>query len=112
MGRVKNANVVERDHIEAAQAALCGLLVSVDECILRNQQAMRRTGVVVEVLEPAVVRMEMLRAELRVVQRELSAAWVEGQQRKWEGFNGQTGEQTLHPGAGDCAGRRCGAAGE
>lgn len=84
MSRVKGSNAAERDHIETAQAMLCGMLANLDECILRNQQAMRRTGVVVEVLEPAIVRMEMLRAELRVVQRELREAWLKGQAKRWE----------------------------
>jgi hypothetical protein len=84
MSRVKGCNAVARDRIEAAQAHLVGMLVNIDELILRNQQAMRRSGVVVEVLEPAVKRLERMRHELRLAQKELNAAWVEGQNRKWE----------------------------
>lgn len=92
MARVRGRDAEQRDHIETAQAMLCGMLVNLDECILRNQQAMRRTSLVGEVLEPAVVRMEMLRAELRVVQRELTAAWLMGQAVKWRNDGTKTGK--------------------
>lgn len=83
-GRISANGGQERDHIEAAQATLAGLLIVVDEVGLRCQQAMRRSPLVDDVLLPAVDRLAEMHASLRLAQREIGAAWTEGQSRRWK----------------------------
>ena len=87
-GKLAKGLTARRDHVETAQAALMGLLVDVDEVILRNQQAMRRTGLVADVLEPAVKRLAEIRDDIRLAQRELGEAWSEAQSRRWSDGKG------------------------
>jgi len=82
-GRLRKNDTSERDNIETAQAALSGMLVHVDECILRSHQAMQRSSLVIDVLEPAIRRLEAIRSELRLAQKSLNAVWLKGQERKW-----------------------------
>lgn len=82
-GRVGAEGRIERDHLETAQAALVGVLVMISEVTMRNQQAIRRSKLVEDVLQPSVERLSEVGDELRLVQREIGAAWSEGQSRKW-----------------------------
>ena len=75
----------KRDHLETAQAEMVGLLRDLDEVILRNKQAMRRTAIVVDVLTPAVERLVEIRESLRVVHTEINEVWSSGQERNWYG---------------------------
>lgn len=82
-GKLKRECSEKRDHIETASAVLYGLVVSVDEILLRNQQAIRRTAVVEDVLGPAVCRLVEIRQDLMTVQQEIHQAWSEEQERRW-----------------------------
>jgi len=62
---------------------LIGLILDVDEVIVRNQQAIRRTGLVDEVLSPAVERLEEMRDNLSLAQRELGIVWKDWQAGRW-----------------------------
>jgi hypothetical protein len=54
-----------------------GALIDIDELILREQQAMRRTELVHDVLAPSVQRLEELRWSLRMAHSELSVFLAE-----------------------------------
>lgn len=76
-----------RDHrrtqIETALARVISILLDMDEIILRNRQAIRRSPHVRDVLDPAVRRLEQMKHEMEQVKQELSEAWKNGQQDKW-----------------------------
>lgn len=87
MVKVKNADRIERDLIEEAQALLLTAAIDLDEVALRVQQARRRTRLVEDTLEPAAKRLERIREDLRLARHDLSQAWEEGQSKKWKGAN-------------------------
>ncbi len=87
MVKVTNANKVERDLIEEAQALLLTAAIDLDEVALRVQQARRRTRLVEDTLAPASQRIERIREDLRLARHDLSQAWEEGQSKKWKGAN-------------------------
>jgi len=82
-GRLTNKGQVRRDGVETAMMLLHAMLTDVDELMVRNQQAMRRTALVAPVLEPAVDRLHHMRAELRLCQRHLSGVWSDGEAQRW-----------------------------
>jgi ABC-type transporter Mla subunit MlaD len=73
-------NKVQRrqDHIEQALAHMAGVLTDLDEVILRNKQAVRRTDLVKDVLDPALARLVEIQRELEEAQAELVQAWKAG----------------------------------
>lgn len=84
-GRPDQHQISRRDCIESAQAELVGLLRDLDEVILRNQQAIRRTELVADVLAPGIERLVEIRNSLRRVHKTVNTAWAEGQERNWKG---------------------------
>ena len=72
MGGRIGANGARRDHLETAMAALVGLLVTMDEVILRMEQAMRRSEVVADVLRPGVRRLHQAREDLDWLRQEIA----------------------------------------
>jgi hypothetical protein len=70
--------------VETALGALQRALIDLDEVILRNQQAMRRTGLVVDVLGPALERLTEIRGWAEIAKREMAAAWQENEKTRWE----------------------------
>jgi hypothetical protein len=72
-----------RDRIETALAQVGGVLEDVDEVILRMRQAERRSPAVKDVLDPAIVRLDGLRDELKLLKEELMQIWMDGQEGKW-----------------------------
>ncbi len=83
MGRLRNEGTKERDQVEAALAALAGSMLALEEVLLRNEQAMRRTPVVEDVLRPAVERIRAIQKDIREAQREMGEVWSKGQIKKW-----------------------------
>jgi hypothetical protein len=73
-----------RDRLEVAVFSLGTALVELEEVLLRNRQAMRRTSLVVEVLDPAITRLESIRANLRQSQLAMAELWKEEEARRWE----------------------------
>jgi ABC-type transporter Mla subunit MlaD len=71
----------QRDHIEQALAHMAGILTDLDEVILRNRQAVRRTDLVKDVLDPALARLVGIQHELEEAQDELVQAWRAGRRR-------------------------------
>ena len=82
-GRPSNKQLERRDHIEVAQAELIGLVRDLDEVILRNRQAVCRTTLVADVLEPSIERLNEIRTSLRRVHEEVNIAWAQGQANEW-----------------------------
>lgn len=62
---------------------LMSSLSDVNELILRNQQAIRRTPIVRGVLEPAIERLIQLKQSILIAHAELNAAWKAGQEANW-----------------------------
>lgn len=83
-GNIKAQAKIPRDHVELVQVLLMDMLIDIDELILRNQQAMRRSGVVVDVLTPSTERLAELRRSVTAAQGELSALWHDGQAVRWQ----------------------------
>jgi hypothetical protein len=81
---LKRKNEQTRDDIETAMFMLRSIERDLDEVILRNDQAIRRTSLVSEVLEPAIQRLAQIRKRVRVARSSMSAAWINGQARRWE----------------------------
>ena len=86
-GRLERSCSIRRDRIETAQVMLITLMKDVDEVLVRNQQAIRRTGLVDEVLFPAVERLEEMRDNLDLAQRELGIVWKDWQAGRWRSGN-------------------------
>lgn len=87
-GRLIVDAATRRDHIETCQAELVCMISVVDELLIRNTQAMRRSPVVADVLSPAVDRLSSLRSSLRLVQREIGTYWAEQQTIHWQSQRG------------------------
>jgi hypothetical protein len=83
-GRPPTQRTHKRDHLETAQITLVSVLFDIDELILRNRQAMRRTGLVTDVLTPAIERLAQLRESIHSIQAEVREAWVQGQENDWK----------------------------
>ena len=82
-GRLTKKRAAERDQVDQALYALSNSLIEIDEVILRNRQALRRSPLVGEVLEPAVERLASIRKRVRSAQRSLGDLWADGQTRRW-----------------------------
>jgi hypothetical protein len=82
-GRISSDKARQRDHIETAQAELAGMTLLIDEIILRTRQAMTRTQLVGDVLEPAIGKLVAMRRSVRNATAELTDAWSEGQAERW-----------------------------
>ena len=72
-----------RSRIENVQAYLDGMVMDVDEVILRVEQALRRTPLVSDVLDPSLDRLATIRGYVLRARAELSAAWHEGEASQW-----------------------------
>ncbi len=83
-GRLKTKNSETRDQVETAMMALKSAERDLDEVILRSQQAVRRTGLVADVLDPAIERLMQIRKRVRVAKRAMNEAWLTGQAERWE----------------------------
>jgi len=83
-GRLIVDAATRRDRIETCQAELVCMISVVDELLIRNTQAIRRSPVVADVLSPAVDRLSSLRSSLRLVQREIGTYWAEQQTIQWQ----------------------------
>jgi len=71
-----------QDFVEQALAHMVSVMADLDEVILRNRQAIRRTDLVKDVLDPALARLAEIQRELRSAQAELKEAWKEGRGRE------------------------------
>ena len=83
-GRLKTKNTEKRDQVETAMFVLKRAERDLDEVILRSQQAVRRTGLVADVLDPAIERLMQIRKRVRVAKRAMNEAWLMGQAERWE----------------------------
>ena len=82
-GRMSLMATEQRDHVETALAVLASAVLAIDEALLRNRQAIRRSNQVGDVLGPAVQRLVDVQADLKLMQAELRAAWKKGQAERW-----------------------------
>jgi phosphoglycolate phosphatase-like HAD superfamily hydrolase len=89
-GRLTDTAEARRDHLENAMFQLGGVLVDLDEAILRTQQAMRRTPWVLDVLDPAVVRLVKVGQQVRMAKAELNIFWTNEQEAKWRRDEGRS----------------------
>jgi len=55
-----------------------------EEVSLRIRQAQQRTGLVVDVLAPAELRLAEMRSAALRIQRMLANDWQDGMERKWK----------------------------
>lgn len=83
-GRLKNKAQKRRDYIEWAMFELRAAERDLDEVILRNKQAKRRTSLVDDVLDPAIERLIEIRKSVRRAKLAMNENWIEGQARRWE----------------------------
>jgi len=72
-----------QDRLDEAQSILAAICVDLDELILRMSQAIRRTSLFKDVLDPAVERLDLVRGEISRAQGNLNISWEEGQRKKW-----------------------------
>ena len=82
-GRIGNEGGSIRDRLETAQTLLFEASLDLDEVALRIRQAIRRSNLVRDVLQPAAECLEEIHQDMRLAQREVKEAWEEGQERKW-----------------------------
>ena len=82
-GRIAERGLIERDHLETAQAILLTVSVDLDEVALRVQQSIRRTRLVADVLDPATRRIDEIRSELSQAHDELKQCWEVRHEEKW-----------------------------
>jgi len=82
-GRISAHAGQSRDHIETILATMPGVLLAIDEAHLRVRQAIRRSSQVGDVLAPAVERLDQALNDLSLIQSAASAAWSDGQDRRW-----------------------------
>lgn len=83
-GRIRSADCQARDRIETALAILIGMQSMLDELALRNRQAMRRSPLVSDVLDPSNRRIAKIQTELKALQAELNRIWDIGQSERWQ----------------------------
>lgn len=68
---------MERDHIETAMAILLVTMTDLDELVVRNSQALRRSELVRDLLEPALDRLTVVKASISQAKHELDCLWAE-----------------------------------
>lgn len=83
-GQLMKGNVEQRDRVETAMFLLGRSSIELEECILRTQQALRRSSHVGTVLDPALERLETIRKNVAAARRELSDYWVRRQGERWK----------------------------
>lgn len=83
-GRLNEKSTKKRDRLEMALFSISTSIVEVEEVILRNKQAMRRTPLVEDVLGPAMKRLDSIRESLRRSQIIIGEIWNEEQKKHWE----------------------------
>ena len=83
-GRLNRKSAKKRDCLEIALFSLGTSIVEIEEVLLRNKQAIRRTPLVEDVLGPAVVRLNTIRDSLRKSQLAIGEIWNEQQAKRWE----------------------------
>lgn len=83
-GRPSGKQQQERDYLEIAQAELIGLERDLDEVAIRMRQAVRRTAMVSDVLEPGIERLNEIRHSLQLVHEKVNLAWSQGQEKDWK----------------------------
>jgi hypothetical protein len=82
-GRLTREASETRRIAESALFALVDVLGGLDEIILRNEQAIRRTELVRDVLAPGIERMKQMKGRIDRHREIVKDAWREGQERNW-----------------------------
>lgn len=83
-GRLTNPSRIRRDDVERVLFELAPILAELDEVELRTRQAMRRTPLVVDVLQPALSSLEHIRERVSISTMAIGKLWMEGSERKWK----------------------------
>jgi hypothetical protein len=83
-GRLSFTQEERQDVVEHPLFALGGLLLRMEEVSLRIRQAQQRTGLVVDVLAPAELRLAEMRSVALRIQDMLANDWQAGMERKWK----------------------------
>jgi len=71
-----------RCELEKALFSLGTVLVELDEIGLRTQQAIRRTSLVADVLQPSSKRLDRIRRNVRAAQAAIGALWSEEETKR------------------------------
>jgi len=82
-GRIGNEGGSIRNRLETAQTLLVEVSLDLDEVALRIRQAIRRSNLVIDVLQPASERLEEIHQDMRLAHSEIKKVWEEGQVKKW-----------------------------
>ena len=81
-GRPKAGSTMQRDAIETIQLELIALSIDAQEIEDRIHQAMLRTPLVKDVLDPAIIRLGQVKDSLGIVHSEFANAW-DNDQSNW-----------------------------
>ena len=87
MGNLQTSAKDQRNQVENALSSLDLCLNYLLEIDLRTRQAMRRTNIVVGVLDPAIERIGVVQLHITNIKRFMSALWQDGQRRRWNDAN-------------------------
>jgi hypothetical protein len=79
-----NESEASRDDVELALFALGFSLDLLEEGELRIRQAIQRTALVADVLDPALDRLEMVRRQVKMARGVVRELWRTGQAGKWK----------------------------
>lgn len=97
-GQLTKDNTEQRDRVETAMFVLARALTDLDECILRTQQALKRSSHVASVLGPGLERLQYVRDQVLIARRELSDYWSCRQVQRWK-VQSQVGSQAPDKGS-------------
>ncbi len=83
-GRLTKRAMLQRDELEEILFAISIAMDLLDEIIIRTHQAMRRTHLVFDVLNPAIERLSAIQQRLTYAHRGLHAYWQSKQEDSWQ----------------------------
>lgn len=82
-GRLIKSGEIMRDDFEEILFAVSVAIEDLDEIIIRNRQAVRRTQLVSDVLNPGIERLVSTQRSLSSVRDDLKAFWSQRQNGNW-----------------------------
>lgn len=83
MPRMTKRRTRQREWMETVQVELVMVLMDLDEVILRTQQAVQRTAMVADVLDPSLKRLARIHKSLRLIKRTMDGYWEEADKHGW-----------------------------
>jgi hypothetical protein len=58
--------------------------LDLEEVALRIHQAIKRSLLVKDLLDPALERLDQICKDMKLAREEINKAWIEGQSRRWK----------------------------